>query len=193
MKMGSLERQFVNSPSHSRQVSGHAEKLLNKISFQAGQTYLDVGCGNGAAPIHIARKYQLKVIGVDVDPEQVRMALATSQGMDNVQFHTVDGTQLPFDDGTFDIVSTNKVMHHVSNWPLALAEMHRVLKPNGYLIYNDLVFPKIVASLGSRIIKKRLGFPTSEALDTFVKQNNLATIHLSRSPFLYEVICQKVQ
>ena len=59
MKMGKFEKLFVNSPSHSQQVSQHAEKLLNLIDFKAGQKYLDVGCGNGAAPIYLAQKYQI--------------------------------------------------------------------------------------------------------------------------------------
>ena len=70
MKMGKLEKLFVNSPSHSQRVSQHAEKLLNLIDFKAGQKYLDVGCGNGAAPIYLAQKYQLDVTGIDMDPDE---------------------------------------------------------------------------------------------------------------------------
>ncbi len=43
MKMGNLEKLFVNNPSHSRQVSQHAERLLRLTDFKAGQKYLDVG------------------------------------------------------------------------------------------------------------------------------------------------------
>ena len=104
MKMGKLEKLFVNSPSRSRQVGLHAERLLNLIDFKAGQTYLDVGCGNGTAPIHLAQKFHLDVTGIDVDPAQIRLAEEQSKGLDKAQFLTIEGTQLPFEDGQFDIV-----------------------------------------------------------------------------------------
>lgn len=78
MKMSNLEKQFVNSPSHSRQVSHQADRLLKLTQFNAGQNYLDVGCGNGAAPIYVAQKYQLNVTGIDVDPDQIKLARQNS-------------------------------------------------------------------------------------------------------------------
>ena len=53
--------------------------MLKLIDVKAGQKYLDVGCGNGAAAIHLAQKYQLDVTGIDVDPDQIRLAEAHSQ------------------------------------------------------------------------------------------------------------------
>ena len=191
MKMTNLEKQFVNSPGHSKRVSNHADVLLQLVDFKAGQTYLDVGCGNGVAPIHIAKKYHLEATGIDVDPDQIRQAEALSQGLSNVRFLTIDGVQLPFEDNEFDIVSTNKVMHHIPDWETALAEMVRVLKPNGYLIYADFVCPGWIAALGKLAAKNYAGFPTSKALNTFVEQNHLSEIHLSKSLLRYEAVLQK--
>jgi len=67
MKMSRLKKAFVNSSSHSQQVSKYAEMLLHRIKFGAGESYLDVGCGNGAAPLYLAQKYNLNVTGIDVD------------------------------------------------------------------------------------------------------------------------------
>jgi ubiquinone/menaquinone biosynthesis C-methylase UbiE len=191
MKMTNLEKQFVNSPGHSKRVSDHADALLKLVDFEAGQTYLDVGCGNGAAPIHIAKKYHLEATGIDVDPDQIRQAEALSQGLSNVRFLTIDGVQLPFEDNEFDIVSTNKVMHHIPKWETALAEMVRVLKPNGYLIYSDFVYPGWIAALGKLVVNNYAGFPTSKALNTVVAQNHLSEIHLSKSFLSYEAVFQK--
>ena len=87
MKMSKFEKMLVNSPGHSNQVSRHAESLLERISPKVGQSYLDVGCGNGVAPIHIATTYHLQVTGVDVDPDQIREAKKRSAGMDNICEH----------------------------------------------------------------------------------------------------------
>ena len=191
MKMTTFEKQFVNSPSHSQQVGNHAEKLLKLVDFRAGQKYLDMGCGNGAAPIHLAQRYHLDVTGVDVDPDQIQLAEESSQTLNNARFLTVSGTQLPFDASEFDIVATNKVTHHIPNWEATLAEMVRVLKPNGYFIYADLVYPSWLATLGRLVAKNRAGFPTSEKLKSFVAKNNLIEIYLSKSMVHYETVLQK--
>ena len=49
---------------------------------------------------------------------------------------TADAAHLPLEDERFDIVATNKTTHHVARWSSALAEMRRVLKPHGYLVYR---------------------------------------------------------
>lgn len=68
--------------------------------------------------------------------------------MNQARFLTLDGTKLPFEDSEFDLVATNKVMHHVPRWREAVAEMIRVLKPGGYFICTDLVYPGWLAALG---------------------------------------------
>jgi ubiquinone/menaquinone biosynthesis C-methylase UbiE len=141
MKMGQLEKFIVNSASHSRRVSRHAEKMLQFAAVRPGQSYLDVGCGNGAAAIQIAKKLGLDVTGVDVDPDQIQAAKDAAGDLPNVQFLTADATRLPFNDREFAVVTTNKVTHHLPNWEIAVEEMIRVLRPNGYLVYGDLLFP----------------------------------------------------
>jgi ubiquinone/menaquinone biosynthesis C-methylase UbiE len=42
-----------------------------------------------------------------------------------------DAERLPFPDRSFDLVSSNGVLHHTPNMPAALAEIHRVLRPGG--------------------------------------------------------------
>ena len=191
MKMSNVEKLFVNSPSHSRQVSYHAENRLNRLDVKAGQSYLDVGCGNGAAPIYLARHYHLNVTGIDVDPAQIQAAERASRGLDHARFLTLDGTQLPFEQDTFDLVATNKVMHHVPNWEEALAEMIRVLKPSGHLIYSDLVYPTWLAAVGRRLLKNLAGFPTHTAIEALVTRHRLHTVYFSKSVVQVEAIFQK--
>lgn len=192
MKMSKFEKVFVNSPGHSNQVSQHAEKLLERVSPKAGQSYLDVGCGNGAAPIHVATTYHLQVTGVDVDPDQIREAKKRSAGMDNLHFYTLNGTHLPFEEGQFDIVATNKVMHHIPGWPSAFAEMARVLKPGGFLIYNDLVYPKWLAAVGKTLAGNRAGFPTRGVVEKLVETHQLRRVHYSPAMAQYEAVFQKL-
>jgi ubiquinone/menaquinone biosynthesis C-methylase UbiE len=191
MKMSTMEKVFVNSPSHSTRVSEHAETLLQQIEFMAGQKYLDVGCGNGAAPIHLAKRYHLDVTGVDVDPAQIQAAEKRCAGIDNARFYALDGTRLPFSDGEFDIVATNKVMHHVPEWQSAFAEMLRVLSPGGYLLYSDLVYPKWLAATGNAYARQRAGFPTRDELEALVASHQLQQIYFTSSLAHVEAIFQK--
>ena len=179
MKMGRFEKRFVNSSSHSRSVAEHAEELLQTANPQPGQRLLDVGCGNGTAAIHVAKTLGLAVTGVDVDPAQIQTAAAAGKGQAAVRFLAADATSLPFADGEFDLVYTNKTTHHIRAWQRALAEMTRVLKPDGYILYSDFVAP-----IGHRL-------PTRRALDRFADQHGLESVQRSTAPFRYTGVYRK--
>lgn len=179
MRMSQIEKRFVNGARHSNRVSTHAERLVRIADPQAGQRLLDVGCGNGAAPIHLAKTFGLDVTGIDVDPEQIAAATAASANLRAARFLVADATQLPFPDNTFDLVTTSKTTHHIPDWPKALTEMTRVLRPGGRLIYRDFVAP-----LGNRI-------PTRHALDRFATQHRLQTMRRTRAPITYTTVLHK--
>jgi ubiquinone/menaquinone biosynthesis C-methylase UbiE len=65
----------------------------------------------------------------------------TSRRPCGVRFQVAEATNLPFADDEFDLVYTNKTTHHIPDWPQALAEIARVLKPGGRLLYSDFVAP----------------------------------------------------
>jgi ubiquinone/menaquinone biosynthesis C-methylase UbiE len=190
MKMSRFEKRFVNSRSHSRRVSRHAEELLLFARPQAGQNYLDVGCGNGAAAIALARKYGLSVTGVDVDPEQIRLAREAARGHSALRFFEADATSLPFAGEEFQIVASNKVTHHIANWEAAFAEMARVVAPGGYLIYGDFVLPGILASAASKVLRGA-GAPTVETLRSMAQRNQLMALHHSRRILHHDLVWRK--
>lgn len=201
MKMGRFEKFFINRPTHEDHVISRARDLLALADVKEKQKCLEVGCGNGALSRHLASKYRLDVTGVDVDPEQIRLARVNTDDMPNVRFSQADATNLAFPDNDFDIVLSFGVMHHISNWVDALKEVGRVLKPAGYFIYSDLVYPDWTAriwstKLGSSIARN-YGFPTARGLSSFVEQNNLSTLYSALSMRymlvfnLYEAVYQK--
>lgn len=138
----------------------------------------DSGCSTsephtGAAPIALAGQLGLITTGVDVDPEQIALATVAADGTDHVDVVTAGAAALPFADGEFDLVITNKTTHHIPNWPQVFAEMVRVLKPGGLLIYSDFVAP-----FGRRV-------PTRRALRRLADEHKPATVRRSRAPFRY--------
>ena len=155
MRMGTFEKHFVNAPAHSRRVAVAAVRRLRRVPYRAGWRYLDVGCGNGLATRHVADSLGLRVVGVDVDPAQIELARGAAGRRADVSFVTASATQLPFAVGRFDIVATNKALHHVSDGWRALDELRRVVASGGYLVFADLIVPSAVAPL----LRRLSGFP----------------------------------
>lgn len=64
MKLGKIEKWFMNRPKHAKRATGRAEKLLHFVNLKEKQNFLEVGCGNGAVSKYIAKKlksyFQLK-------------------------------------------------------------------------------------------------------------------------------------
>ena len=191
MKMGRTEKLFVNSAIHSQWVARHAEKLLLRTRFERGQRYLDLGCGNGEAPLYLARRHGLAVTGIDVDRDQIRAAEQAAGGVVDTRFLTLDGTKLPFEDGEFDLVATSKATHHITEWETALEELVRVLRPGGYFLYFDLVYPRWIAAAGRRFLSARGGYPTARALDAFVERQGLDRLYRLASIVSYTSICRR--
>ena len=191
MKMVKIEKWFMNRPQHAKQAINRAEKLLHFVNVKGKQNFLEVGCGNGAVSKYVAKKYLLNVTGVDIDPEQIKLAQENTGDIPNIHFLEVDATNLPFQDNDFDIVLSFGVMHHISNWLDALGEIRRVLKPQGYFVYADLVYSELIAKFG-RSFKHSYGITTMDDLNSFIQKNGFSTIHASMTNALIWHHCEFV-
>lgn len=115
--------------------------------FVEGKRVLEVGCGTGLIMQRI-RDVARHPVGLDISPGMLR--LAVDRGLDVVQG---DATALPFDDNTFDVVYSFKVLAHVQDIDQALREMVRVTTRGGRLVlefYNRYSL---------RYLAKRVGGP----------------------------------
>ncbi|MCK4637654.1 MAG: class I SAM-dependent methyltransferase [Methanomicrobia archaeon] len=193
MKLGRLEKWFMNTQKHAEYVVNRAQKLLKFIELKEKQDFLEVGCGNGVVSKYIAKKYHLNVTGVDVDPEQIEFAKKNTN-TPNLHFLEADVNHLAFEDNSFDIVLSFGVMHHISNWLDAMEEIKRVLRPKGYFIYMDLVYHELTAKIG-RSLTRNYGIITMRDLNSFIEKNKFSTIHASLSKSIlwneYEAVYQK--
>ena len=87
----------------------------------AGLRVLDIGCGNGQISKYFADRNE--VFGVDVSDRRADKECCS--------FTLVEDETLPFGGDSFDVVISHHVIEHVENQPAHLAEIKRVLKPNG--------------------------------------------------------------
>jgi MPBQ/MSBQ methyltransferase len=120
-------------------------ELARAAGLDASKRVLDVGSGVGGTSRCLAREFGCRVTGVDLTDEYCRAAamLSAKVGLaDLVDYRQGDATNLPFDDGVFDVVWTEHVAMNIPDKPRLYEEMHRVLKPGGTLaIYDVLAGP----------------------------------------------------
>ncbi len=117
-------------------------RSFERMCITTGSRVLDVGSGPGIDTRALARIVGPggRVTGVDIDAEMVAKASAASAaaGMDGyVDHHVVDAHRLPFDDGTFDAVRSDRVFQHVDEPDRLLSEMIRVTRRGGRVVVGD--------------------------------------------------------
>jgi ubiquinone/menaquinone biosynthesis C-methylase UbiE len=108
--------------------------------LRSGLTVLDCGCGPGSMTLDIAQLVSpAQVMAIDSSVIQIEQAMSLQQqrGIDNVAFCTGSIYQLPYPAQQFDVVFAHAVLYHLATPELALAEIHRVLKPNGLVALRD--------------------------------------------------------
>ncbi len=110
-----------------------------------GKDVLEVGCGTGLVLQRI-HDFARTAKGVDLSPGMLERA--RERGLDVIE---ASATELPFDDASFDVTCSFKVLAHVPAIDRALAEMARVTRPGGFVIaefYNPLSLRGVVKRYG---------------------------------------------
>jgi SAM-dependent methyltransferase len=97
-----------------------------------GRRVLEVGCGTGRLAAALAEREAAKVWAVDPSPEM--LAVAKERAGRGVTFKEARAERLPFKDGWFERAAMTLVVH-VLDRPRAFAELHRVLGPDGRLVF----------------------------------------------------------
>ena len=133
----------------------HFEKLhhlLELVDFEgyAGRRVLEVGCGAGVDLARFARG-GAAVTGVDIASSAIDLARANfeQQGLRG-ELHVANGEQLPFPDGSFDLVYAHGVVQYTSDPRRLVEECRRVLAPGGeaiFQVYNRLSWLNALSKL----------------------------------------------
>jgi ubiquinone/menaquinone biosynthesis C-methylase UbiE len=110
-------------------LKSHEIRLANK-------TILDAGCGSGYGLQLIEENFHpSNLYGFDILPEQV---LRAQERKLEAKISTGNITNIKFPSEMFDAVFVFTVLHHIPDYPLALKEISRILKPGGVLLIDEL-------------------------------------------------------
>ncbi|WP_341528380.1 class I SAM-dependent methyltransferase [Nostoc sp. UHCC 0302] len=120
-------------PGISEQVT---DAILNIVSPKDETKFFEIGIGTGRIAIPIAKR-GYSYTGVDISE---KMLAELHRKLEGVSYRLTaikgDATSLPFEDNSFDVALTVHVLHLVSAWKQALAEIRRVLKPSSSYLYT---------------------------------------------------------
>jgi arsenite methyltransferase len=132
-----LKRRFGGQepPDAAAGLAHVRDRVLAGARLEEGSRLLDVGAGDGLIAFGALERGAGEVVFSDVSDDLLEHSreLATERGvLDRCAFvHAAADDLAPFEDGSFDAVTTRSVLIYVERKREALAEFHRVLKPGG--------------------------------------------------------------
>lgn len=113
----------------------HLHRYSLAASLTAGAEVLDLACGEGYGSAWLSHAASA-VVGVDIDADVVRRA-RSRYGNLNLQFVCAHASALPFPDASFDWVTCFETIEHLTDQARLVAEIRRVLRPNGHLLLSS--------------------------------------------------------
>lgn len=124
-------------------------EILRRAQIQAGEAVVDCGAGTGLLTLEAARTAE-RVWALDISAGMCGYleTKAASARLDNVTPVVGSVVSLPLVDSSVDVAVSNYCFHHLPDEEKhqAIAEIHRVLAPDGRLIFADMMFSVGVAT-----------------------------------------------
>jgi len=140
MKLNAVERAAMNNPvraahQHHREAAWFSRLAGGALS---GRHVVEVGCGRGVgAEVILDRLGAAEVTAFDLDESMVELARKRLCGRP-VSLSVGDVCEIEQPAGGVDTVVDFGIIHHVPDWQQALAEIARVLRPGGLLLFEEV-------------------------------------------------------
>ena len=132
-------RPFPNEEGrNSRQSQLEIPAMVRALEVPRGSRILEVGCGRGVAlPVLDRLCSPRRLVGLDIDPELLAEAAANlREHGTTAELCAADVREMPFADGSFDVIVDFGTLFHIARPQAASAEIARVLAPGGIFVHE---------------------------------------------------------
>lgn len=179
------------------------KKVLQIVKDSNPKTILDIATGTGDLAILMAETKAEKIIGLDISVgmlEVGKQKIASKKLSQKIEMMVGDSEKMPFEDNTFDAITVAFGIRNFENLEKGLAEILRVLKPNGtfviletsnptkfpfkqgYVFYTKNILP-LIGKLFSKdnvaygyLSESAAVFPFGEALNNILKKTGFINV-----------------
>ena len=179
------------------------KKVLQIVKASNPKTILDIATGTGDLAILMAETKAEKIIGLDISVgmlEVGKQKIASKKLSQKIEMMVGDSEKMPFEDNTFDAITVAFGIRNFENLEKGLAEILRVLKPNGtfviletsnptkspfkqgYVFYTKNILP-LIGKLFSKdnvaygyLSESAAVFPFGEALNNILKKTGFINV-----------------
>jgi demethylmenaquinone methyltransferase/2-methoxy-6-polyprenyl-1,4-benzoquinol methylase len=161
------------------------KKAIEQLRSNNPQNILDVATGTADMPILIFNKFKTpKIIGIDISKDMIAIGekkIKQQQLEKFIQLQEGDSENIPFTDNSFDAATVAFGVRNFENLEKGLAEVYRILKPNGKFVILEFSHPKnavfsVIYKLYMKTITPKFGkiFTNNNEAYQYLQQSILA-------------------
>lgn len=137
-------------------------RFFGWLELKPTSNVLEVGCGSGGPALFMARTIGCRIRGIDNNENGIATAnkMAEEQGLDSrVGFQLADAAQpLPFESELLDSILCVDAINHLPDRSRVFAELHRVLRPDGRILFTDPIVVTGLLSNEEIAIRSSIGY-----------------------------------
>jgi ubiquinone/menaquinone biosynthesis C-methylase UbiE len=151
-----------DSPSGRRRARRRSDLFIERARLGLGREALELGCGTGLFLDQVAES-GASLHGLDLSVDLLALARPRLANRGNVRLQCGNAEQMPFPDASFDAVYGSSVLHHL-DLDAALREVHRVLRPDGRLVFAEpnIFNPQVAMMFHLGLTKRYFGVSPDE-------------------------------
>ena len=142
MNLNHVEKARMNNALRAALQRHFEAPLLERLGGRMyGQRVLEVGCGRGVGTQLLFGHFGAREVhAFDLDAGMIAQAQRRldTYPTDRLKLYVADATAIPEPDESFDAAIDFGILHHVPDWPAAMAEVARVLKPGGRFYFEQV-------------------------------------------------------